>query len=368
MSIRRLLYILCVSIFLVGNSSIAWSHPVSYSEMISRLHKAAQTGRVRVVDLGESIQHRQIPLAAIGKDNARVRVMILCRQHGDEPVSTGAALEVIERYAKKDPRICKALQGTLLLVIPMVNPDGAEAMTRVNAVGADINRDWNTQSQPETQAVAHAFQILQPQVILDEHEWTPTDDKGSNSLEVVLNGDPVSLRIQKGVVEDAKKLGVNLRATHFLPDIQDSRLAHRHFGLLGTQSFLLETTPDVLPSIRASLYISAILTACRCSAKAVPAAPCSGTVSKFSSLFDSQGFVENSSHNNKWILFFSFIGLIGVTLILTAAHSKHPEENSSKIIKKTSHIKKSTLTELDDLSDRFSKRRKINRPDELPIQ
>ena len=73
--------------------------------MINRLSKATLSGQIRVVDLGESVQHRHIPMVAIGPDNARVRVMVLCRQHGDEPVSTGAALKVIERAAAGDPII-----------------------------------------------------------------------------------------------------------------------------------------------------------------------------------------------------------------------------------------------------------------------
>jgi hypothetical protein len=53
----------------------------------------------------------------------------------------------------------------------MMNPDGAEAGTRVNGAGFDINRDHMTLEQPETQALHRVVQRIRPHVAVDCHEF-----------------------------------------------------------------------------------------------------------------------------------------------------------------------------------------------------
>ena len=45
------------------------------------------------------------------------------------------------------------LSACTLFVIPILNPDGAERYTRINANGVDLNRDWAQFNHPETRAV-----------------------------------------------------------------------------------------------------------------------------------------------------------------------------------------------------------------------
>ena len=55
--------------------------------------------------------------------------------------------------------------------MPMVNPDGAEAGTRRNAAGADLNRDHVTLVQPETQALHRVARRVRPHLAVDSHEF-----------------------------------------------------------------------------------------------------------------------------------------------------------------------------------------------------
>ena len=55
------------------------------------------------------------------------------------------------------------------------NPDGRIAGTRANGNNFDLNRDFLTQSQPETQAVVALLQEWLPPDMLDQHGYvTPT--------------------------------------------------------------------------------------------------------------------------------------------------------------------------------------------------
>jgi hypothetical protein len=53
----------------------------------------------------------------------------------------------------------------------MVNPDGAEADTRENSAGVDLNRDHISLEQPETQALHRLARRLRPAVAVDCHEF-----------------------------------------------------------------------------------------------------------------------------------------------------------------------------------------------------
>jgi len=57
----------------------------------------------------------------------------------------------------------------ILLVNVVQNPDGRVAGTRSNANGFDVNRDFFTQSQPESQITARIFAEWNPMVVLDLH-------------------------------------------------------------------------------------------------------------------------------------------------------------------------------------------------------
>ena len=159
--------------------------------------------------------------------------MVLCRQHGDEPASTEAVLGLLRRIAGGgDPTLRAELRRVTLYVVPMVNPDGATAGTRVNGAGADLNRDWGTFSQPETRAVAHAVALLRPHVIVDAHNWDGGDHYNANCVEVTRDADTplaqAAQALQAAGVAQLQASGYTVAATSYGPDA-DPHLAHRWF-------------------------------------------------------------------------------------------------------------------------------------------
>lgn len=102
----------------------------------------------------------------------KVPVWINASIHGNEYEGVDAALATIERLAlSDDPEVLELLDTTIVLVNVVQNPDGRVLGTRANANGFDPNRDFATNSQPETAAVRDQLVVWNPMVFLDLHGY-----------------------------------------------------------------------------------------------------------------------------------------------------------------------------------------------------
>ena len=103
-------------------------------------------------------------------EDFKVPIFINGSIHGNEYPGTDAVLRLIETLAYSDsPEVQAILSKVILLVNVVQNPDGRVQGTRANANGIDINRDFITQSQPETRATVEVIRSWNPMVILDLH-------------------------------------------------------------------------------------------------------------------------------------------------------------------------------------------------------
>ena len=145
----------------------------SHEELLGFLQKlAADSPRLVIETIGTTVQGRPIPMVHVLPQGAgaRLRVLVFCQQHGNEPSGKEAALHLLSRIAGGQEETLGALD---LYLVPSVNPDGNEAAKRQNAHGADLNRDHLLLSQPETRVLHDLFQRVQPEVTLDVHEYGP---------------------------------------------------------------------------------------------------------------------------------------------------------------------------------------------------
>jgi hypothetical protein len=141
----------------------------SFAEMESFLKSIDGTGGATVSVEGTSTAGR--PLYAVhlnGGGERPWRILLYAQQHGDEVAGKDALLYLVREIAR-DPKLLPA--DVDLWVVPMVNPDGAEANTRENAAGVDLNRDHISLEQPETQALHRLARRLRPAVAVDCHEF-----------------------------------------------------------------------------------------------------------------------------------------------------------------------------------------------------
>ncbi len=104
-----------------------------------------------------------------GPSTSEVRVLIIAGQHGDEPLARQAVASLVEPGSG----IPAHRLNCQLAVLSDANPDGAQAKTRENAWGLDLNRDHQQLRAPETQAIHHFVRRWQPSLILDVHTYPP---------------------------------------------------------------------------------------------------------------------------------------------------------------------------------------------------
>ncbi|MDZ5473875.1 M14 family zinc carboxypeptidase [Bacillus sp. 31A1R] len=102
----------------------------------------------------------------------KVPVMINGSIHGTEFVGSDALMQLIERFATENDDVTRnILENNILIFNVVQNPDGRIDATRFNGEGIDLNRDFITQSQPETQQMVELLTEWNPMVFLDTHGY-----------------------------------------------------------------------------------------------------------------------------------------------------------------------------------------------------
>ena len=123
--------------------------------------------------------------------------------HGNETSGADAALAAIYHFiASDDPETKEMLENMLIIIDPMMNPDGRARFAkslqefrgtspnyddqsllhtgdwpygRTNHYFFDLNRDWIYLTQPETQGRVKLINEWSPQILVDAHEMGPQD-------------------------------------------------------------------------------------------------------------------------------------------------------------------------------------------------
>lgn len=230
--------------------------PHSYAEMMAAMQSLHGTGRVNCESIGLTRGGRHIPMAVIcdpAYDPRQLRkLLVFARQHGSEPAGTEATMALMKHFATSEGAAEKALlRRVALLIVPMVNPDGASASRRGNGAGVDLNRDWVARTQPETQAIERVFRDWQADAVIDLHELPAASSRSSyqeNFMETIASHGalPAVLGQRCGQTSAQvsiwmRRYGIPLNCYYDTPG-DDTRLAHRHFGLdHKVPSFLFES-------------------------------------------------------------------------------------------------------------------------------
>ena len=114
--------------------------------------------------IGTSVENR--PIHTIDLGSGPVNILIWSQMHGNESTATKALVDVL-CYLQQNPAFLAAFT---LKVIPMLNPDGAAAYTRVNANEMDLNRDAVEQSQPESKLLVDFYHAFKPDYCFNLHD------------------------------------------------------------------------------------------------------------------------------------------------------------------------------------------------------
>jgi hypothetical protein len=131
-------------------------------------------------ELGTSGEGRPISLYTIGRGSTQV--MLWSQMHGDEPTATMALVDIFSFFAKNpDHALTKTIREKLkLLVIPMLNPDGAERFTRRTAQLIDVNRDALALETPEARMLKETREKYRPEYGFNLHDQDPRMTVGTS--------------------------------------------------------------------------------------------------------------------------------------------------------------------------------------------
>ncbi|WP_372474841.1 M14 family zinc carboxypeptidase [Capnocytophaga sp. ARDL2] len=119
-------------------------------------------------EIGQSVQGKSLYKIQFGA--GKTRVILWSQMHGNEGTTTKGLMDWLYallhdvnyyRFISENYSIC---------ILPMVNPDGANMHTRVNASNIDLNRDAKIISQPESQLLRKAIEDFQPDFALNLHD------------------------------------------------------------------------------------------------------------------------------------------------------------------------------------------------------
>jgi hypothetical protein len=101
------------------------------------------------------------------------RVLLWSQMHGDETTATLALCDVLSFLVgtARDRSWSRAmLDGITVAAIPMLNPDGAEAVQRENATHVDLNRDAKALATPEGRILRETHRALKPAFGFNLHD------------------------------------------------------------------------------------------------------------------------------------------------------------------------------------------------------
>lgn len=117
--------------------------------------------------IGKSVLDKPIFSIQLGKGSKNI--LIWSQMHGNESTTTKALFDVLNTFSQKNKSINHILEACTIVIIPILNPDGADVYTRENINNIDLNRDAKALTQPESKVLRLLFDDFQPDFCYNLH-------------------------------------------------------------------------------------------------------------------------------------------------------------------------------------------------------
>ncbi|MBD0831931.1 M14 family zinc carboxypeptidase [Aestuariibaculum sediminum] len=125
------------------------------------------SNKINIETLGQSVKGENIFAFKIGDGDKRI--LMWSQMHGNESTTTKAIFDLTNTLLSDQSKTKHILEACTLYIIPILNPDGAEAYTRINANEVDLNRDAQNLTQPESLVLKSAFENFKPHFCYNLH-------------------------------------------------------------------------------------------------------------------------------------------------------------------------------------------------------
>lgn len=158
---------------------------------------------------GKSVKEKPIYTVKVG--TGKIKVYMWSQMHGNESTTTKALFDFFN-VLNSDLDLASDLKKTFtFLCIPILNPDGAEAYTRVNANEVDLNRDSKDLSQPESKLLRTLFEDFQPDFCFNLHDQRTIFAAGNTNNPATVSFLSPSYNEQREV-NDVRQKAINIIA------------------------------------------------------------------------------------------------------------------------------------------------------------
>jgi hypothetical protein len=272
-TLRLFALVLIFSFSALGQSRIiapvernGYTKITSYDTLQAFLSQIATVSGFQIERIALTRQGRSVAAVHItadkkfGADPKKLRVMIHAQQHGDEPSGKEAMTLLLSKIAAGEKM--EWLKSMDIIIVPQMNPDGAELRQRRTSDLFDMNRNHLILTLPEPTGLHDLFWKWKPEVTMDVHEYTTSNewrDAGMVRTGDVLLGtlthpntaEKIREMQHNGhlpfIAEAMKKNGFRFheyivgspetRLRQSTTEINDGR---QSFGILGTMSFIQE--------------------------------------------------------------------------------------------------------------------------------
>lgn len=153
----------------------AYFVPYSWERHLDLLQWAQQSAWVQQIHLGETLDGREMTLLQVGEPaEGKKKIWFTARQHPGETMAEWFIEGLLEHLLNDDEPISRhLLDEAVFYIVPNMNPDGSvRGHLRTNAIGVNLNREWQTPSlekSPEVYYVLNKMAEIGVDAYFDVH-------------------------------------------------------------------------------------------------------------------------------------------------------------------------------------------------------
>mgnify|MGYP001159463487 FL=1 len=175
------------------------SRVLSNSDIEPLLNLLSDKFEVSVLGYSEAV----LPIHGVKIGSGSKRILLWSQMHGNESTTTKALFDLFNFLELDD--FNEFLDICTLFIIPILNPDGAMAYTRLNANGVDLNRDAINRSQKESSVLRSVFDEFKPHYCFNLHGQRTIFSAGKSNNSSVISFLSPSEDIERSVTITRKK-------------------------------------------------------------------------------------------------------------------------------------------------------------------
>jgi len=133
--------------------------------ILELLDNTSSVSKIEVI--GKSVCEENIYSITIG--SGKKKILMWSQMHGNESTTTKAIFDLLNVLSNENEISEGIINACTIKIIPILNPDGAKAYTRLNANEIDLNRDAQDLSQPESLVLNTCFNSFKPDYCFNLH-------------------------------------------------------------------------------------------------------------------------------------------------------------------------------------------------------